>query len=1071
MCLVNCYLPSGNDSEAVFNFSNDIDALNELIVKFGPTHHLIICGDLNADHCNRNGTKEKRLMNLIQEHNLLDPGDNTSTYINLHLSHSSRIDHFFFKFTFELDPPVDLSILDTPDLSNTSSHLPLVANLKLPGFSKLKLKKKATMPLTKKIFDYSAADQNLFTEVLNEELSGYNLNLLDIDDALQVLQSSLNTASVAAIPYRTKKLSSTKRRRPRWTPELAAAVKGSKSANRIWKDAGSPRGDHPLWQRKKKATKRVRAVQRQEEASNRAKLRNEISLASTSDQALFHKLVRRQRLGQPSSSSLLVDGRLITEDSAIRKEFASAAEKLGTPDCPDTNVSECIQDSMREISRLSTDCLTISTSDVCKMIKELKNNKAADRDGYKAEHLKLLLQSPAALTTLTDILNGIFSTSRLPASAKIAFKTPVHKRGKDPRYTDNYRGITVTSIFGKLVEHLVRHYGQDDINHNQSGLQYDLTRNLNPNMASVIITESIVEAKENKQELYICSLDARKAFDIVPHSTLKFKLFNTPIRRSLWKLLDDLYTDNVETIRWKGEDSEQYIIRQGVRQGGVTSTDLYKLFTNDRLLSLERSGMGLYIGSTFIGATAVADDQLLISTCKHELQGMMSICNDYAVDHKEILHPTKSVVVEHQLHPSNSGRKYNWCLGDDNVTIASKFEHLGLQWESKSNTPSIEDRIKSGRRTAYALMGVGLYGTNGLDPGSSLSLIRAYITPRLTSGLNASVLTKTQISHLSQYHRMLLRQVQGLPKNSTTTAIYLLSGTLPLEAALDLGKLSLFGAIARLSPENNLYEVAVRQLALKKDSSKSWFANINLLGDKYGLDIHSGLHCPWPKLAWKSHVRLLVQEFWQRSLIEEATDRSTLKWLIIHDSWLGRLHPLWSCCRGKPYQTKAATIRATLLIGRYGLQEEKVKFTKQETNPVCPLCHVESEDVVHFITRCPKRQPSIQDMIKDLQKLYHEEDLRAPASNDEITSAVLNGWGYRREALVKLGGDSGSGVSSSILSLAISSSSLVVALSNKTIPANQLCNSICLRLHINRDNIWNSILMESNTPTKVVTRL
>ena len=107
------------------------------------------------------------------------------------------------------------------------------------------------------------------------------------------------------------------------------------------------------------------------------------------------------------------------------------------------------------------------------------------------------------------------------------------------------------------------------------------------------------------------------------------------------------------------------------------------------------------------------------------------------------------------------------------MTIASKFEHLGLQWESKSNTPSIEDRIKSGRRTAYALMGVGLYGTNGLDPGSSLSLIRAYITPRLTSGLNASVLTKTQISHLSQYHRMLLQQVQGLPMNSTTTAIYL----------------------------------------------------------------------------------------------------------------------------------------------------------------------------------------------------------------------------------------------------------------------------------------------------------
>ena len=93
-----------------------------------------------------------------------------------------------------------------------------------------------------------------------------------------------------------------------------------------WNTAGEPRGDHPLWLNKKRATKRIRTIQRTEEAIARAQLRSEISTAATNDQVLFHKLVRRQRLGSVPATALLIGDNLITDEAAIREEFATAAE-------------------------------------------------------------------------------------------------------------------------------------------------------------------------------------------------------------------------------------------------------------------------------------------------------------------------------------------------------------------------------------------------------------------------------------------------------------------------------------------------------------------------------------------------------------------------------------------------------------------------------------------------------------------------------------------------------------------------------------------------------------------------
>ena len=70
---------------------------------------------------------------------------------------------------------------------------------------------------------------------------------------------------------------------------------------------------------------------------------------------------------------------------------------------------------------------------------------------------------------------------------------------------------------------------------------------------------------------------------------------------------------------------------QGVRQGGILSADFYKLYANNALLRVERSGLGASIGTVFCGAPTCADDVLFITDEPDELRLMLDMAFDYSL--------------------------------------------------------------------------------------------------------------------------------------------------------------------------------------------------------------------------------------------------------------------------------------------------------------------------------------------------------------------------------------------------------------------------------------------------------
>ena len=76
------------------------------------------------------------------------------------------------------------------------------------------------------------------------------------------------------------------------------------------------------------------------------------------------------------------------------------------------------------------------------------------------------------------------------------------------------------------------------------------------------------------------------------------------------------------------------------------------------------------------------------------------------------------------------------------------------------------------------------HGENWGNPRVSISLWSTNVFPRLTYSLDVLSLSKIEIQKLNQYHKRFLKQVMHLPERTADSAVYLLSGQLPLVADL-----------------------------------------------------------------------------------------------------------------------------------------------------------------------------------------------------------------------------------------------------------------------------------------------
>ena len=183
----------------------------------------------------------------------------------------------------------------------------------------------------------------------------------------------------------------------------------------------------------------------------------------------------------------------------------------------------------------------------------------------------------------------------------------MHKKGKEKDMPGNYRGITITPILMKVMDEIILKHQQAASPSRLHPLQFGFIAGRSGFHAAFLLTESIAEAKDNQEPLYVASLDVQKAFDMLQHQSLLDKLQMMGVAGLWWNLKKD--------ITWEGKTSKNALqVQQGNDQGKTTSPDDYITYLTHLLDRIYQSGPGFHIKSIGIPSPICTNNMLAMAT-------------------------------------------------------------------------------------------------------------------------------------------------------------------------------------------------------------------------------------------------------------------------------------------------------------------------------------------------------------------------------------------------------------------------------------------------------------------------
>ena len=202
---------------------------------------------------------------------------------------------------------------------------------------------------------------------------------------------------------------------------------------------------------------------------------------------------------------------------------------------------------------------------------------------------------------------------------------------KDPASTDSYRAIAGSSQVLKLFDNVVL-VVWGHLLHSDS-LQFGFKPGFSTTQCSYLVQEIFGHYLRRKTPIFSTLCDCSKAFDKCKFDLLFNKLLSRKVPAIVIRTLIFNYEEQVAWVKWGNTKSTQFKIANGTKQGSVLSSFFWNVYLDDLLKELRASGFGCYIAGVFMGATAYADDLLLLSPTRSGMAEMLKICEKYTSVH------------------------------------------------------------------------------------------------------------------------------------------------------------------------------------------------------------------------------------------------------------------------------------------------------------------------------------------------------------------------------------------------------------------------------------------------------
>ena len=266
----------------------------------------------------------------------------------------------------------------------------------------------------------------------------------------------------------------------------------------------------------------------------------------------------------------------------------------------------------------------VSLEEVTLMAKKLKSGKASGLDMVSAELLKNANEN--FMLVFTKLFNKLLHSGKFPEEWSVGIIVVLFKGG-DEADLNNYRGITLLSIFGKfflgvLLERLNGVVSQFEIlEQNQIGFRKGYQTS-----DHIFTLRAIIENyfRNNKGPLYVCFADFKKAFDSVDHKLLLEQLVTYGVKGNFSKVTSSLYEQVKSCVRGNNSLTDIFPCNREVRTGCLLSPNLFALYLNDLNRHIKVSSQRVLVDDTPVHSLLYANDLVLIAKDRIDLQAQMN---------------------------------------------------------------------------------------------------------------------------------------------------------------------------------------------------------------------------------------------------------------------------------------------------------------------------------------------------------------------------------------------------------------------------------------------------------------
>ena len=471
----------------------------------------------------------------------------------------------------------------------------------------------------------------------------------------------------------------------------------------------------------------------------------------------FWKEVKKKKVNKKKSN--VIDGK--SDDEEIISIFTGKF-LLGISQVYDNNEDEALINNINhEWQNKRKFNLQISSDTVRKLSIKLSNGV-----GHDGIHPILFKKgSDEFLCYISSFINSCFSHCIFPTDLLRGDLNPTVKdlKGNFAEST-NYRPVMNSSSLLKLIELHLLNILEEKIFFNPR--QFGFQKGSSTTDACYLLKETVSHYVKGKGKAYAAFIDLSKAFDMVNHNILGHKLLERSVPPDIVLLIMNYLRNQSARVIWNNKKGNYFYINKGVKQGGILSPFLFKLYLDEIISEISKLDIGCKLGLMRINIIGYADDLVLISDSALNLSYLYSFLKKSIENLKLLINKNKSKCMIFR-----SGRLYQshnfMILDGDQFEVVKNYKYLGhyINWNLDD-----EEDIKCRLNGFYGKFNSVYRNFNNVSIQTFLFLFNSYCCPEY--GLSLWNVNYTQGKQIMKSFEIAysnaLKKIIGVPRYSSS---------------------------------------------------------------------------------------------------------------------------------------------------------------------------------------------------------------------------------------------------------------------------------------------------------------